>query len=131
MTRPARKTAIASAKKGSADLLILALVDQKPLHGYDIARLIEERSHGTLRFTLASLYETLYRLEEAGHIRGRWVERAGHRRRKYYRITEPGRRVLAAHREDWGRFIVALAEVAGLRLFGSWQLEAGALRAGS
>jgi DNA-binding PadR family transcriptional regulator len=108
--------AIASAKKGSADLLILALVEERPLHGYDLARLIEVRSGGTLRFTLASLYETLYRLEEAGHIRGRWVERAGQRRRRYYRITDPGRRVLASRREDWGRFIAALAQVAGVRM---------------
>lgn len=115
MIRAPLTSAIGSAKKGSADLLILALVDEKPLHGYDIARLIEERSRGTLRFTLASLYETLYRLEDAGHIRGRWVERAGQRRRKYYRITEAGRRILAVRREDWGRFIAALTEVAGVR----------------
>ena len=115
MMRAPLTNAIASAKKGSADLLILALVDEKPLHGYDIARLIEQRSRGTLRFTLASLYETLYRLVDAGHIRGRWVERAGQRRRKYYRITEAGRRILAARREDWGRFIAALTEVAGVR----------------
>jgi PadR family transcriptional regulator len=114
MPPTASDRAIASAKKGSADLLILALVDEQPLHGYDIARLIDERSRGTLRFTLASLYETLYRLEEQGHIRGRWVERAGQRRRRYYRITEVGKQVLAARRQDWGRFIAALTEVAGL-----------------
>jgi PadR family transcriptional regulator PadR len=104
-----------SAKKGSADLLILALVDEQALHGYDIARHIEERSSGTLRFTLASLYETLYRLEERGLIRGRWVERAGQRRRRYYRITENGRKTLAAQREDWARFIAALVQVAGVK----------------
>jgi transcriptional regulator len=104
-----------SAKKGSADLLILALVDEQALHGYDIARRIEERSSGTLRFTLASLYETLYRLEERGLIRGRWVERAGQRRRRYYRITESGRKTLAAQREDWARFIAALVQVAGVK----------------
>ena len=76
------RTAIDSAKKGSADLLILALVDEQDLHGYEIARRIEDRSRGTLRFTLASLYATLYRLEERGWIRGRWVERAGQRRRR-------------------------------------------------
>jgi transcriptional regulator len=107
--------ALDSAKKGSADLLILALVDEQALHGYDIARLIEERSDGTLRFTLASLYETLYRLEERGQLRGRWVEKAGQRRRRYYRITESGRKVLAAHRQDWARFIAALSQVAGVR----------------
>ena len=109
------RTAIDSAKKGSADLLILALVDEQDLHGYEIARRIEDRSRGTLRFTLASLYATLYRLEERGWIRGRWVERAGQRRRRYYRITDPGRTVLAAQRQEWGRFIVALTHVAGVR----------------
>ena len=104
-----------SAKKGSADLLILALVDEQALHGYDIARHIEERSAGTLRFTLASLYETLYRLEERSLIRGRWVERAGQRRRRYYRITESGRRMLAVQRQDWARFIAALTQVAGVK----------------
>ena len=109
------RTAIDSAKKGSADLLILALVDEQALHGYEIARRIDERSDGTLHFTLASLYATLYRLEERGWIRGRWVERAGQRRRRYYRITESGRSVLAAQREEWARFIVALTQVAGVK----------------
>lgn len=109
-----RKSAIEQAKKGSADLLILALVETAPLHGYDIARLIETRSGGTLQFTLASLYATLYRLEERGVIRGRWVEQAGKRRRRYYRITAHGRDVLKTEREDWKRFIAALTEAAGL-----------------
>jgi PadR family transcriptional regulator, regulatory protein PadR len=109
------RPAIDSAKKGSADLLILALVDEQPLHGYDIAGHIEARSAGTLRFTLASLYATLYRLEERGLIRGRWVERAGQRRRRYYRITESGKATLAAQREEWGRFIAALSQVAGVK----------------
>ena len=115
VTRPTSSTAIDSAKKGSADLLILALVDERDLHGYDIARQIEERSGGTLKFTLASLYETLYRLEERGWIRGRWVERAGQRRRRYYRITTKGRTALASQRDDWNRFIAAVTQVAGLR----------------
>jgi transcriptional regulator len=115
MTRLFERSAIDAAKKGSADLLILALVDEQALHGYDIARQIEERSSGTLRFTLASLYATLYRLEERGLIRGRWVERAGQRRRRYYRLTDNGKTVLAAQREEWGRFIAALSHVAGVK----------------
>jgi PadR family transcriptional regulator, regulatory protein PadR len=114
MTRLLERSAIDSAKQGSADLLILALVAEQALHGYDIARLIEERSSGTLRFTLASLYATLYRLEERGLIRGRWIERAGQRRRRYYRLTDNGKTVLAAQREEWGRFIAALTHVAGV-----------------
>jgi PadR family transcriptional regulator PadR len=115
MTETPDRTAIDAAKKGSADLLILALVDEQDLHGYDIGRQIELRSSGTLRFTLASLYATLYRLEERALIKGRWVEKAGQRRRRYYRITEGGRKVLASQREDWGRFIAALSEVAGVK----------------
>jgi PadR family transcriptional regulator PadR len=106
--------AIDSAKKGSADLLILTLVNEQDLHGYEIARRIEDRSNGTIAFTLASLYATLYRLEERGYIRGRWVERAGRRRRRCYRITESGRKVLAVQRADWARFLTALADVAGV-----------------
>jgi PadR family transcriptional regulator PadR len=115
MTDTLDRTAIDAAKKGSADLLILALVDEEDRHGYDIGRLIELRSSGTLRFTMASLYATLYRLEERALIKGRWVEKAGQRRRRYYRITEGGRKMLATQREDWGRFIAALTEVAGVK----------------
>jgi DNA-binding PadR family transcriptional regulator len=104
-----------AAKKGSADLLILALVDGEDLHGYEIGRQIDLRSNGTLRFTMASLYATLYRLEERALIKGRWVERAGQRRRRYYRITDGGRKILAAQREDWARFIAALSHVAGVK----------------
>jgi PadR family transcriptional regulator PadR len=114
MTRLFDRSAIDSAKKGSADLLILALVDERALHGHDIAHQIEERSGGTLRFTLASLYATLYRLEERNLIRGRWVERVGQRRRRYYRITDNGRSMLASQREEWRRFITALSQVAGI-----------------
>ena len=106
---------IDEAKKGSTELLILALVERRALHGYEIARQIEERSGGTLTFTLASLYATLYRLEDRGWIRGRWVEKAGQRRRCHYRITEGGRRVLSTQRADWARFIAALGKVAGVR----------------
>ena len=115
MVTHAQSRAFDAAKKGSADLLILALVEEQALHGYEIGRRIEERSGGALRFTLASLYETLYRLDERGWIRGRWVERSGQRRRRCYRITDAGRRVLAGQREDWARFIAAIAQVAGVK----------------
>jgi PadR family transcriptional regulator PadR len=108
------KNVVDAAKKGSADLLILALVEEQALHGYEIGRRIELRSSGTLHFTLASLYATLYRLEERGLIAGRWVERAGERRRRRYSITPSGRKILAAQRADWARFIAALTRVAGL-----------------
>jgi DNA-binding PadR family transcriptional regulator len=109
------RSPIDEAKKGSAELLILAIVEHRALHGYEIGKQIEAQSDGTLTFTLASLYATLYRLEDRGWLRGRWVEKAGLRRRCYYRITGRGRRVLAAQRDDWRRFVVALGRVAGVR----------------
>ena len=114
------RTSLDEAKKGSAEILILALLDEKASagrHGYEIGRLIEERTGGTLRFTLASLYATLYRLEDRGWIKGRWVEKPGTRRGCYYRITEPGRRMLAPQREEWRRFFTALGQAAGVRTF--------------
>jgi DNA-binding PadR family transcriptional regulator len=111
-------SSIDEAKRGSAEILILALLEEAGdtgLHGYDLAGQIEARSGGTLKFTLAALYTTLYRLEERAWIRGRWVEKAGQRRRRYYRLTEAGTKVLAVQRDDWGRFVAALAQVAGVR----------------
>jgi transcriptional regulator len=109
------RPALDEAKRGSAELLILALVADEDLHGYEIARQIEARSGGTLTFTLAALYATLYRLENRRWISGRWVEKAGQRRRRYYRITDAGRKVLVAQRADWARFVEALRQVAGVR----------------
>ena len=109
------RRAIDEAKKGSAELFILAIVEDEGHHGYQIAKLIESRSGGDLTFTLASLYATLYRMEDRGWIRSRWVEKAGQRRRCYYRITEAGRKVLAEQRADWRRFVAALGQVAGVK----------------
>jgi len=95
-------------KKGSAELLLLSLVDAVPRHGYEIGKLIEQRSHGTLRFHAASLYPLLYRLEKRGWIHGRWVEKSGQRRRRYYRLTVQGRTVLAAQRRGWQTFVEAI-----------------------
>ncbi len=100
-------------KKGSAELLILSLLDQEPRHGYDIARLIEVRSKGVIQFKVASLYPLLYRLEARGWILGRWVEKAGQRRRRYYRLTPDGREVLEAQRDTWKAFAGAIARVTG------------------
>src|SRR5919106_2981981 len=99
-------------KKGSAELLILSLVEDQPRHGYDIGTLIEKRSKGTLRFNVASLYPLLYRLEKRGWIQGRWVEKAGQRRRRYYRLTAVGRKVLAEQRSGWERFVAAIRRIA-------------------
>jgi len=98
-------------KKGSAELLILSLLEARPRHGYDISKLIEQRSGGTLRFHVASLYPLLYRLENRGWIQGRWVEKAGQRRRRYYRLTSQGRKVLASQRRGWQVFVEAIKRI--------------------
>jgi PadR family transcriptional regulator PadR len=102
-------------KKGSADLLLLALVEDRPRHGYELGRLIEQRSQGALSYHVPSLYPTLYRLEDAGLVEGRWVEKAGQRRRRYYRITAAGRKKLASERTVWQNFFLAVDRVAGFQ----------------
>jgi PadR family transcriptional regulator, regulatory protein PadR len=102
-------------KRGSTEVLILALLAERQRHGYEISQLIESRSNGAITFHTASLYPTLYRLEEKGLVEARWVERAGQRRRRYYRLTQAGRRGLAKQRSTWDTFFLALDRVAGIR----------------
>jgi transcriptional regulator len=102
-------------KKGSAELLILSLIEHEPRHGYELSKLIDSRSKGAIRFHVASLYPLLYRLEKRGWIEGRWVEKAGQRRRRYYRLTAEGRRVLAAQRRNWRQFVEAIARITGVQ----------------
>lgn len=100
-------------KKGSAELLILSLVEKRARHGYEISKLIEDRSGGSLRFNVASLYPLLYRLEKRGWLQGRWVEKEGQRRRRYYRLTAQGHRVLASQRRGWDVFVDAVRRITG------------------
>jgi transcriptional regulator len=100
-------------KKGSAELLILSLVEARPRHGYEISKLIEARSAGALSFHVASLYPLLYRLEKRGWIKGQWVEKAGQRRRRYYKLTPEGKKVLKAQRSAWESFVAAISRITG------------------
>lgn len=100
-----------SLKKGSAEMLILSLVETGERHGYDIAQMIERESGGTLKFYAASLYPLLYRLEKREWITGRWVI-AGGRRRRMYRITAAGRKTLSAQRSRWRAFARAINKLA-------------------
>ena len=101
-------------KRGTAEMLILSQLEHRPSHGYEIAQLIESRSNGALAFHVASLYPILYRLERRGLIAGRWVEKSGQRRRRYYSLTPEGRKVLAAQRRTWSEFMQAVQAAAGL-----------------
>jgi PadR family transcriptional regulator, regulatory protein PadR len=102
-------------KKGSTELLVLALLEVEPRHGYELQKLIESRSRGVLNFHVASLYPLLYRLEEKDWIVGRWVEKAGERRRRYYKLTAEGRAALEAQRASWKEFVTAINRVSAVR----------------
>ena len=101
-------------KKGSAELIILSIVEARARHGYEISKLIETQSGGRLKFHVASLYPLLYRLEERGWLQGRWIERAGARRRRFYGLTAEGRRVLARQRDTWKAFVAAMRLITGV-----------------
>lgn len=100
-------------KKGSAELLILSLLEVRARHGYDICKLIETRSNGAVKFNVASLYPLLYRLEDRGYIQGKWVEKAGQRRRRCYKLTAAGRKILVERRSGWATFVEAIHRITG------------------
>jgi PadR family transcriptional regulator, regulatory protein PadR len=102
-------------KKGSTEMLVLSLLEHRPRHGYEIGKQIEATSGGRLRFRIGSLYPILCRLEDRGLISGRWIERDGERRRRYYRLTPAGRKALAAERALWRQFVATIDAITGVR----------------
>ena len=106
---------LSEVRKGSAEVLVLNALDGRDRHGYDIARYIETQSGGAIEFHSATLYPTLHKLEKKGLIAGRWVERAGERRRRFYRITPAGRATLREQRKSWRVFVDALTRAARIR----------------
>jgi transcriptional regulator len=104
----------AELRKGSMPMLILSLLESQPRHGYELGAQIEARSKGKLKYALPSLYPALLRLENRGWIKGRWVEKSGERRRRFYRLTPTGRKVLAQQREDWAEYTAAVNQVLGI-----------------
>jgi PadR family transcriptional regulator PadR len=101
-------------KKGTTAFLVLSLLETQARHGYELSKLLEQRSDGLLRVHAASLYPLLYRLERDGLIEGRWVEKAAQRRRRYYRIMSAGKRLLRSHRREWMDFVRAVAQLTGV-----------------
>ena len=102
-------------KKGSAELLMLSLLEARPRHGYEISKMIESQSGGVLSFKVASLYPLLYKLEKRGWIQGKWVDKPSQRRRRYYQLTPAGRKVLGAQRSKWKAFAAAISRIAGVK----------------
>jgi len=101
-------------KKGSAEFLVLSLLEDQPRHGYDISKLIQLRSGGALQFHVTSLYPLLHRLEKEGWVDGRWVEKPEQRRRRYYSLTAQGRKVLRSKQKSWKDFVATISRVTGI-----------------
>jgi PadR family transcriptional regulator, regulatory protein PadR len=95
-------------KRGTAELAVLSVLGDGPLHGYEMARRIEQQTRGALRFTLASLYPLLYRMEKRGWVRGAWETSSAGRRRRCYRITPQGKKELSPIRKEWAELFHAL-----------------------
>jgi PadR family transcriptional regulator PadR len=101
-------------KKGSAELLVMSLLEDQPRHGCDISKMIELRSGGALRFHVTSLYPLLHRLEKEGWVEGRWVEKPEQRRRRYYSLTPQGRKALRSKQKSWRDFVAVVGRVTGM-----------------
>jgi len=101
-------------KKGSAELLVLSLLEDQPRHGYDISKLIQIRSGGALSFHVSSLYPLLHRLEKQQWIEGLWVEKAEQRRRRYYTLTPEGKKVLRSKQKSWQDFVSIVSRITGI-----------------
>jgi PadR family transcriptional regulator PadR len=99
-------------KRGTAELAILSVLETGELHGYEIARRIEQQTRGKLRFTLASLYPLLYRMEKRGWVRGAWQLSPTKRRRRCYRLTPAGKKKLSPLRAEWAELFQALQKLA-------------------
>jgi PadR family transcriptional regulator len=99
-------------KRGTAELTVLSVLEDGPLHGYEIGRRIEEQSDGALRYTLAALYPLLYRMERRGWLRGEWQTGANGKRRRCYRLLSRGQKMLKPMRAEWVDLFLALRRVA-------------------
>jgi PadR family transcriptional regulator, regulatory protein PadR len=101
-------------KKGTTPFLILALLEIEPRHGYELSKLLDQQSKGVVHVHASSLYPLLYRLEKERLIQGRWVEKEGSRRRRYYQITAEGKRDLTRQRREWMEFVKAIGDLTGV-----------------
>ena len=106
-------------KRGSLELLILSSLEAGRRHGYEIGKQLERRSNGRLEFKPSTLYSILYRMEDRGWIKGRWVEKKGERRRCYYTLTSAGASELASQRVEWKAFAAMVNRVIGLEPAGA------------
>ncbi len=94
--------------KGNTDSLLLTLISEKPMYGYQIIKELEKRSQGYFRFREGTLYPALHRLERQGYLSSRWERLPGGQERRYYQLTEKGSRNLARMTQEWQGFATAV-----------------------
>jgi PadR family transcriptional regulator len=104
----------ANVKRGSAELAVLSLLERGAMHGYEIAKRVEQETAGVLKFDVASLYPLLYRMEKRGWVAAAWQESDAGRRRRCYKLTREGRKQLVPLRQQWKSFFEALNRLGGL-----------------
>jgi len=97
--------------KGNTDSLLLSLIGQQPMYGYQILKEIERRSQGYFKFKEGTLYPALHRLEKAGLAVGRWQMLPSGRQRRYYHITDKGYQLLVEKRSQWQDFLTAMNRI--------------------
>lgn len=100
-------------RKGSTSTLILSLLSEEPMYGYQITQELQQRSQGYFEMKEGLLYPALHQMEQDGLVRSEWQRVEGSRRRKYYSITEEGRKVLARSVAEWTTFTEKLMRVIG------------------
>lgn len=97
--------------QGTLDMLILKTLSLQPLHGFGIARRIEQVSRGTFKVNPGSLLTALKRLERSGWLDSEWRETENARRARYYSLTRAGRKQLEVETADWSRRVTAIARL--------------------
>ena len=95
-------------RKGTADSLLLCLIEQQPMYGYQIIKELEAQSQGYFKFKEGTLYPALHRLEKTGLVRGEWQMLPSGRQRRYYHITDKGYQRLAVSMSQWRDFLTAM-----------------------
>jgi transcriptional regulator len=97
--------------QGTLDMLLLKSLQLEPLHGYAIARRVQQLSQDVLRVEEGSLYPALHRIEERGWVESEWGTSENNRRAKFYRLTRKGRKQLEAETAEWKRLSLAISRV--------------------
>ncbi|HKO17162.1 MAG TPA: PadR family transcriptional regulator [Gemmatimonadaceae bacterium] len=97
--------------QGTLDVLVLRALAGRPLHGYDVARFIHDRSDGAFRVLDGALYTALHRMEERGWVESEWGLSERGKRAKFYRLTAAGRRALRSEAATWAQYVAAVAKV--------------------